>query len=97
MAIAIFLLLKFSGVDLISIIEQNLGKKAEIKFFPMQPGDVKESFADITHSYNKLDYNPKVKIIEGVPSFIKWYKKFINKCYRDGVTQYGAYRDIKTF
>ncbi len=66
-------------LDLISIIEQNLGKKAEIKFFPMQPGDVKESFADITHSYNKLDYNPKVKIIEGVPSFIKWYKKFINK------------------
>jgi UDP-glucuronate 4-epimerase len=42
----------------------------------MQPGDVKESFADIDYSYEKLSFQPKVSINEGVPKFIEWYKGF---------------------
>ena len=63
-------------MDVVSLIEQNLGKKAEIEFLPMQLGDVPESFADIDYSYEKLSFQPKVSINEGVPKFIEWYKGF---------------------
>ena len=61
---------------MISLIEKELGKKAEIDFLPMQPGDVKESFADITNSKKYLNYEPKISIDEGIPKFIKWYKDY---------------------
>ena len=63
-------------MDVVSLIEQNLGKKAEIEFLPMQLGDVPESFADIDYSYEKLSFQPIVSINEGVPKFIEWYKGF---------------------
>ena len=61
---------------MIDIIESELGKKAIIDFMPMQPGDVKESFADIKYSKEKLDFIPKTKINEGIPKFIHWYKNY---------------------
>jgi UDP-glucuronate 4-epimerase len=63
-------------MDVVSLIEQNLGKKAEIEFLPMQSGDVPESFADIDYSYEKLSFQPIVSINEGVPKFIEWYKSY---------------------
>ncbi len=62
-------------MDMIRIIEKEIGKKAKIEFFPMQPGDVKESFADIDHSQKMLNYSPKTSIGKGIPIFIDWYKK----------------------
>lgn len=66
-------------MDMIKIIEMNLGKNADIDFQPMQPGDVHESFADIDKSIEKLDYNPKIGIEEGIPIFINWYKNYNTK------------------
>jgi len=63
-------------MDVISLIEQTLGKKAEIDFQPMQPGDVPESFADIQYSSTKLDFIPKTSIEDGIPLFIDWYRNF---------------------
>ena len=60
-------------MDVIHIIEENLGKKAKIDFQPMQPGDVKESFADIDKSIKMLGYNPKTNIEKGLYKFINWY------------------------
>ena len=65
-----------SLMDLIGIIETNLGKKAQIEYLPMQPGDVKESLADIKKSTEKLGYKPITKINKGIPQFIKWYKEY---------------------
>ena len=42
----------------------------------MQPGDVFESFADIDKSIKLLDYAPNTDIINGIPQFIDWYKKY---------------------
>ena len=64
-------------MDLIYLIEKNLGKKAKINFLPMQPGDVKITFADISHSKDRLGYSPKVKIDQGLKEFIDWYTYFI--------------------
>ena len=65
-----------SLMELIDIIEKNLGKKAQIEYLPMQPGDVKESLADIKKSTEKLGYNPITTINKGIPKFIKWYKEY---------------------
>ena len=65
-------------MDLILLLEQELLKKAKIKFLPMQPGDVKETLADIKKSRKKLKFNPKISIYEGMPKFIRWYKDYFN-------------------
>tara|TARA_Y100001958_G_C21226537_1_gene551992 strand:+ start:1375 stop:2337 length:963 start_codon:yes stop_codon:yes gene_type:complete len=65
-------------MDMIKLIEKNLDIKAEYDFQKMQPGDVEKTFADISHSSNKLDYNPSTSIDEGVPIFIDWFKEYYN-------------------
>ncbi len=61
--------------EFISLIEQNVGKKAKLKKMPPQPGDVPITYADLTKSKKMLGYNPKVKIEEGIKKFVEWYKE----------------------
>ena len=63
-------------MDMIRIIEDNLGKKADIDFHPMQPGDVAVSLADIDRSIEMLSYKPVTNIVDGIPQFIDWYKDY---------------------
>jgi len=63
-------------MDMISLIEKELGKKADIQFMGMQPGDVEKTYADIEHSTNKLGYKPTTSINEGIPQFINWFKSY---------------------
>lgn len=65
-------------MDMITIIEKCLGKKAEIEYLGMQKGDVKKTFADISHARDLLGYNPKTKISLGIKIFIEWFKSFKN-------------------
>ena len=65
-------------MDMIGLIEKELSKKAEIEFLPMQPGDIEESFAEIKFASEKLSFYPNVRISEGIPKFISWYKQFYN-------------------
>ena len=65
-------------MDVVGIIEKTLGKKAIIDFKPMQPGDVKESFAEVSKSNKMLNFVPKTSIGEGIPLFVKWYKHYKN-------------------
>jgi len=60
----------------ISILEQSLGKKAAIVYAPMQPGDVKESLADIQPMIDDFGFQPKTTIDEGIPEFVRWYLDF---------------------
>ena len=57
----------------IEILEENLGKVAKKRFLPMQLGDVKETFADISKAKEHLGYEPKTKIEEGLKIFCKWF------------------------
>jgi len=63
-------------MDVVHLIEENLGKKAEIDFQPMQPGDVQKTFADIERSTELLEYKPTTSIQDGIPKFIEWYKEY---------------------
>lgn len=62
--------------NLIGAIESELGIEAKKKNLPMQPGDVVSTFADIDHSREKLGFQPKVPLSEGISRFIKWYKEY---------------------
>jgi UDP-glucuronate 4-epimerase len=61
---------------MISILEEALGKKAEMIFEPMQPGDVKETFADIEALRRDVGFEPSTTIDEGLPRFVRWYREF---------------------
>jgi UDP-glucuronate 4-epimerase len=63
-------------MDVIGLIERNLGIKAEINFLPMQPGDVPESFADINKSVRMLHFKSTTNVDVGINRFIEWYKKY---------------------
>ena len=60
---------------LIELIEQAMGEKAEINRQPAQPGDVPITFANIEKAQRLLGYNPQVKIEDGIPRFIEWFRQ----------------------
>lgn len=63
-------------MDYIGEIERALGKKAILDLLPMQPGDVKESFADIEATTKAFGFKPKTTIAEGIPKLVAWYKDY---------------------
>lgn len=63
-------------MDFIGVLEQALGQKAAIDFQPMQPGDVKETYADIEATQRDFGFEPSTAIAEGIPQFVQWYREF---------------------
>lgn len=61
---------------LIESLEHSLGKKAQIRHLPMQPGDVLATYADIDHSKKLLGFSPKISLAEGIKRFATWYKTY---------------------
>ncbi|MHC4069696.1 MAG: GDP-mannose 4,6-dehydratase [Planctomycetota bacterium] len=61
--------------ELISHIEQVLGKKALIDRRPMQPGDVYQTYADVRKAKEALGYEPKTELSKGLVEFVKWLRK----------------------
>ena len=59
--------------DLISAIENTLGKKAKINELPEQPGDMPLTYADISKARKLLGYNPTMKLSKGLPKFVEWF------------------------
>jgi UDP-glucuronate 4-epimerase len=63
-------------MDFINTLETIIGKKAEIEFLPMQPGDVKETYADITDLQEAAGFSPATPLEIGLGHFVEWYKKY---------------------
>ena len=63
-------------LDFIAVIERALGRTARKELLPLQPGDVPESFADITASRRDLGFDPKTTIEVGLARFVEWYKEY---------------------
>jgi UDP-glucuronate 4-epimerase len=61
---------------LIGIIEKSCGRAAIRKLVSAQPGDVINTYADITESRAKLGFNPCVSLEEGIPRFVAWYRSY---------------------
>ncbi len=60
----------------IELLERAAGREAIKEFAPMQPGDVKETYADIAASQRDLGFEPAISIDEGLPRFVAWYREY---------------------
>lgn len=63
-------------MDLIGLLEDELGKTAERNMMPLQPGDVPATYADIQDLSDDVDFTPRTLIQDGVHEFVKWYREF---------------------
>lgn len=63
-------------MQMIAVLEEALGRKAEKVFRPMQPGDVTQTFADISRLHALTGYQPPVSLAQGLPRFVRWYRDF---------------------
>ena len=61
---------------MIEVLEQALGVTAEKIFRPMQPGDVTATYADISRLHALTGYQPQIKLEDGIPRFVDWYRQF---------------------
>lgn len=63
-------------MDFIQTLEKLIGKKARIEYLPMQPGDMKDTYADISDLQADIGFQPATKIENGLTEFVDWYKKY---------------------
>jgi UDP-glucuronate 4-epimerase len=61
--------------QMIALLEDALGKKAVIDRQPLQPGDVPLTFADISKARDRLGYQPRVRVEQGIPRFVEWFRQ----------------------
>ncbi|RMG74140.1 MAG: NAD-dependent epimerase/dehydratase family protein [Nitrospirae bacterium] len=62
-------------MDVINLIEDALGKKAEIRWLERHPADVEATWADITKAKQLLKWQPRVRIEEGIKRTVSWFKE----------------------
>ncbi|MCQ8185180.1 NAD-dependent epimerase/dehydratase family protein [Parvularcula maris] len=62
--------------ELIELLEEVLGRKAERQHLPMQQGDVRRTWASIDRAREELGYAPKTGLREGLAAFAAWYKEY---------------------
>lgn len=60
----------------IDVLEKSLGKTAEKKLMPLQPGDVPATYADIDDLSHDVGFAPSTPIEVGIPRFVEWYRNF---------------------
>lgn len=65
-------------MNFITILEKALGKEAKKEFLPMQPGDVPQTYADVSALERDFDFKPNTSLEYGLGQFSKWYKEYYN-------------------
>ena len=61
---------------MIGLIEQACGREAQRRLLPMQAGDVRDTYADISAIQRDLGFHPSTKIDVGIPRFVDWYRAY---------------------
>ena len=64
--------------EFIAVIETALGRKAQRRLLPMQPGDVSVTYADVARLAAAVDFSPATPLEEGIGRFVAWYRAFYN-------------------
>lgn len=65
-------------MEFVHAIEKELGVTAKIELEPMQAGDVKSTYADVSHLKEDTDFVPKTSLEDGVHNFVTWYREYYN-------------------
>ena len=64
-------------LHMIEVLENSIGRRAQRILEPMQPGDVKSTYADIAAIRRDLGFEPKTPIADGIPNFVRWYRSYL--------------------
>ena len=62
----------------IEVLEQCLGREAQIEMLPLQAGDVPDTEADVSELIKAVGYGPNVSVEEGVADFVEWYRTYFS-------------------
>jgi len=60
----------------IEVLETIIGKKADIRYLPLQPGDVLETYADVDSLSEAVGFAPSTTIEDGIAKFVAWYRTY---------------------
>lgn len=63
-------------MDYIQTLEKHLGREAKKEFLPMQPGDVYQTYADVSDLMHIFNFKPSTSIDEGLSKFVTWFKEY---------------------
>lgn len=63
-------------MDFIDTLEKCLGRTANKEYLPMQPGDVYQTYADVSDLMRDYDFKPDTSIEEGLGRFVEWYRQY---------------------
>jgi UDP-glucuronate 4-epimerase len=63
-------------MDYVAAIEKALGKKADMEMLPLQPGDVPDTYAEVSDLVEQFDYQPTTPVEQGVVNFVAWYRNY---------------------
>jgi len=63
-------------MELVKIVQEELGIEAKKNFLPLQPGDVPETYANIEKTRRMLGFDPKTSLSTGIRKFLTWYRDY---------------------
>jgi UDP-glucuronate 4-epimerase len=63
-------------LDMIAALEKHLGRKAEKRLLPMQPGDVPQTYADVDALRDATGFSPSTPLDVGIGRFVNWYRGY---------------------
>lgn len=63
-------------LEYIEVLERTLGRKAERRLLPLQPGDVPDTFADVSALQRDVGYAPSTPVETGIARFVAWYRAY---------------------
>jgi UDP-glucuronate 4-epimerase len=63
-------------MDYIAALERALGKTADMVMLPLQPGDVPDTYADVSDLVEQFHYKPATPVDLGIANFVTWYRKY---------------------
>jgi len=63
-------------LEVVRLIEQAIGRTAMAELLPMQPGDVPETYADVTDLEQAVGFRPSTPIADGIARFVDWFRRF---------------------
>jgi len=66
-----------SLIELVTLLEKSAGRKYQLKYMPMQEGDVVRTFADISKARDRLSYNPMTELEVGLKEYLKWHREYV--------------------
>ena len=66
-------------MEFIEILEKEIGIKAIKEYLPMQPGDVKTTFAETKNIEDYIETTNKTSLEKGIKNFINWYKEYYSE------------------